>query len=76
MSFAVISENWKLVANRSMNYIELYDLESDPLEAVNVADKQEKEVRRLRTMLKEWRASLPDRPSGKVFSRLRDEGRP
>ena len=76
VSFAVMMENWKLVANRSVDYVELYDLESDPLEAVNVADKHEKEVRRLRTMLNEWRASLPDRPSGKVFSRLRDEGRP
>ena len=64
------------MANRSVNHVELYDLESDPLEVVNVADKHEKEVRRLRTMLEEWRSSLPDRPTGKVFSRLRDKGKP
>tara|TARA_B100000614_G_C14395373_1_gene431443 strand:+ start:61 stop:648 length:588 start_codon:yes stop_codon:yes gene_type:complete len=76
VSFAVISQNWKLVANQSVDYVELYDLESDPLEAVNVAKKHEKEVRRLRTMLEEWKASLPARPTGKVFSRLRDKGKP
>jgi hypothetical protein len=56
-----------------LEYVELFDLVKDPLEKKNVASKQVKVVSRLKTKLNDWLASLPEKPTGDVFSSLRDQ---
>jgi len=73
VSYVVVSEQWKLCLNRDLEYVELFDLVKDPLEKKNVASKQVKVVSRLKTKLNDWLASLPEKPTGDVFSSLRDQ---
>ena len=73
VSYVVVSGQWKLCLNRDFDYVELFDLVRDPLEKRNVASRQGKVVARLRTKLDDWLASLPKKPSGNVFSVLRDQ---
>jgi N-acetylgalactosamine-6-sulfatase len=72
VSYVVVSEQWKLCLNRDLEYVELFDLVKDPLEKKNVASKQAKVVSGLKTKLNDWLASLPGKPTGDVFSSLRD----
>jgi N-acetylgalactosamine-6-sulfatase len=68
----VVSQQWKLVANRDAGYVELYDLLADPLEKNDLKEKHPQAVKQLVNMLEEWKATLPAKPSGQVFSKLRD----
>ena len=70
-AWAVVHDHWKLVANKDVTYVELYDLERDPLEQANVASQLPAQVAALTTQLKTWQASLPARPKGPVFSATR-----
>jgi hypothetical protein len=49
------SRKQKLVTYRNIQYVELYDLVIDPL----------------KKMLKQWQSTLPAKPTGNVFSKLR-----
>jgi hypothetical protein len=69
----VVSEQWKLCLNRDLEYAELFDLVKDPLEKKNVVSKQEQVVAKLKTKLDVWLASLPQKPTGNVFSSLRKQ---
>lgn len=71
VSFAIVSEHWKMVTNKKGDYVELYDLINDPLEKVNLKDKNPNTVTQLKKMLSDWRNTLPKKPTGKVFSKLR-----
>jgi N-acetylgalactosamine-6-sulfatase len=73
VSYVVVSQQWKLCLNRDLEYAELFDLVKDPLEKKNVVDKQEQVVAKLKTMLDDWLASLPPKPTGNVFSSLRKQ---
>jgi N-acetylgalactosamine-6-sulfatase len=73
VSYVVVSQQWKLCLNRDLEYAELFDLVKDPLEKKNVAAKQEQVVAKLKTMLDDWLASLPPKPTGNVFSSLRKQ---
>ena len=73
VSYVVVSQQWKLCLNRDLEYAELFDLVKDPLEKKNVASKQEQVVAKLKTMLDDWLASLPPKPTGNVFSSLRKQ---
>nr|WP_197444147.1 hypothetical protein [Maioricimonas rarisocia] len=64
---------WKLVANRDVSHIELYDLRSDPLETTDVSDKQPAAVNELLAKLEAWQETLPKEPTGNVFSSEREE---
>jgi hypothetical protein len=59
------------VANQDLSYVELYDLEKDPLEKANLALRQPEQVKALTTQLQAWQASLPAQPTGPVFSATR-----
>jgi N-acetylgalactosamine-6-sulfatase len=72
VSYAVVSQQWKLVANRDAGYVELYDLLADPLEKNDLKEKHPQSVKQLVNMLEQWKATLPAKPSGQVFSKLRD----
>jgi N-acetylgalactosamine-6-sulfatase len=72
VSYAVVSQNWKLVANRDAGYVELYDLVTDPLEKNDLKEKHPKVVKELTKTLEQWQTTLPPKPTGNVFSNLRN----
>ncbi|MFM1556472.1 MAG: sulfatase-like hydrolase/transferase [Limisphaerales bacterium] len=72
VSYAVVSKNWKLVSNRDAKYVELYDLVADPLEKKDLKEKHPAKVTQLKKMLIQWQGTLPAKPTGNVFSNLRN----
>ena len=72
VSYAVVSQNWKLVTNRTAGYVELYDLVTDPLEKNDLKEKHPLQVIQLTKMLAQWQTTLPTKPTGNVFSKLRN----
>jgi arylsulfatase A-like enzyme len=73
LSYAIVHENWKLVANKDFSKCELYDLVADPLESKELSSTQPEVVEELKTLIVEWQKTLPATPSGPVFSALRAE---
>lgn len=74
VSYAIVHENWKLVANRDLNHVELFDLVKDPLEKVDLSEEQAAVVGALLDRIRRWQAELPSAPTGDVFSGLRSGG--
>jgi arylsulfatase A-like enzyme len=72
VAYAVVHEQWKLVLNKDHSHLELYDLVNDPLESTDLAEKNSETVNRLKTLLQNWLDSLPAKPTGNVFSSLRE----
>ena len=72
VSYAVVSKNWKLISNRDAKYVELYDLVADPLEKKDLKEKHPAKVTQLKKMLSQWQGTLPVKPTGNVFSNLRN----
>ena len=72
VSYAVVSKNWKLISNRDAKYVELYDLVDDPLEKKDLKEKYPAKVTQLKKMLAQWQGTLPAKPTGNVFSNLRN----
>lgn len=73
VSYAVVHKNWKLVTNVEESYFELYDILEDPLEKKDLKEKYPREVQSLRKLLDNWQSSLPEKPTGNVFSKERRE---
>jgi N-acetylgalactosamine-6-sulfatase len=73
VAYAVVHEQWKLVLNKDQSHAELFDLVRDPLEKKNISQEYPKIVVALQDMLGEWLTSLPVKPTGKVFSKLRGQ---
>lgn len=73
VSWAVVHENWKLVANHDLSHMELFDLSVDPLESHDVSSTSSTEVARLKKLIEQWQDGLPPRPTGNVFSAERSE---
>ena len=71
VSWAVMHGKWKLVANRGLSNVELFDIASDVAEANNLKSENPEVVKELLGKLKDWQTTLPARPTGKVFSNLR-----
>ncbi|MGJ8672714.1 sulfatase family protein [Rubritalea sp.] len=72
-SYVVVSEQWKLLTNKDQSYIELYDIVADPLEKNNLVKEDAATVEKLQKKLSVWIATLPEKPTGNVFSELRNE---
>jgi hypothetical protein len=53
--------------------MELYDISKDPYEKNNLLKKQATVATSLAAELKQWQSTLPERPSGNVFSELRNK---
>jgi len=68
VSYAVVHEHWKLLTNRDASYAELYDLAADPYEKTDLGEKEPEVVSRLVQQIDQWKKTLPDKPSGDVFS--------
>jgi len=73
VAYAVVHDQWKLAVNNDHSHAELFDLVQDPLERKNISQEYPKIVRALQDMLGEWLTSLPRKPTGKVFSKLRGQ---
>lgn len=57
---SMLSENWKLHgSHRRKGEVTLYDLSTDPGEAVNLTEKQPEVLKRLNEQLATWTATLP-----------------
>ncbi|MCA9062139.1 MAG: sulfatase-like hydrolase/transferase [Planctomycetaceae bacterium] len=74
--FVIVDRNWKLLTSTDQSHFELYDLNQDPLEKVDLSSSRPAIVAELLQKLNDWQASLPAHPSGDVFSQERDEHRP
>lgn len=73
VAYAVVHDQWKLAVNNDHSHAELFDLVQDPLERKNISQEYPKIVRALQDMLGKWLTSLPGKPTGKVFSKLRGQ---
>ena len=71
VSYAVVDDHWKLVANNDLSYVELYDLTTDPLEQTDLKDEQPEVVKQLLKKVSTWQATLPAKPTGDIFSAQR-----
>lgn len=73
VSWAVVHENWKLVANRDSSYSELYDITADPFEKSDLSEAKPDVAAALRQLIEEWKQTLPPSPTGDVFSEERSQ---
>ncbi len=72
VSWAVVHEQWKLLANRDLSHLELYDIVTDPFESNELSDSRPTELAELLNLLQQWQKELPDGPTGNVFSAERE----
>ncbi len=70
-AYAIVEANWKLVANHTGSHRVLFDLAADPLEQNDLAVAEPERTEALHAKLEAWKATLPERPTGDVFSELR-----
>jgi len=56
-----------------MSYSELYDIAADPYEKTNLTEQKPEMVRQLLHKINGWKATLPESPSGDVFSNERSQ---
>jgi len=68
VSYAIVDQNWKLVANRDANYMELYDISTDPYEKHDLKEEQPDVAKELLKKLAKWKESLPIEPDKRLFS--------
>lgn len=73
VSWAVVDQGWKLVANHNKEHVELYPYSKDPYERENLASIKPRIVKDLLSKLATWESQLPSTPSGNVFSELRQD---
>lgn len=71
VSYAVLDDHWKLVINKDSSYMELYDIVKDPYEKVDLKGANPETVAQLLGKLDRWKATLPAKPTGDVFSEER-----
>jgi N-acetylgalactosamine-6-sulfatase len=73
VSYAIVYQNWKLVTNQDSSYLELFDISADPYEKNDLKEKEPEVVKQLLGKLADWKTTLPDKPTGSVFSAERSE---
>ncbi|MCP4888461.1 MAG: sulfatase-like hydrolase/transferase [Planctomycetaceae bacterium] len=73
VSYAIVHNQWKLLANRDLSYCELYDLSNDPLEKSDLQESKPNIASQLKQKLSQWKATLPKGPTGAVFSAEREQ---
>lgn len=71
VGWAVVQDEWKMLMNKPMTYLELYRISDDVAESKNWADEKPEVVKQLKASLTAWQATLPAKPTGDVFSELR-----
>jgi N-acetylgalactosamine-6-sulfatase len=71
VTFAVVHEHWKLVANNDLSHLELYDIATDVSESHDLKTENPEIAKSLLQKISTWQATLPAKPTGEVFSELR-----
>ena len=74
VAWAIVHDRWKLAANRDLSHTELYAIDTDVSESTDVKAANPEAAGDLLAKLKAWQATLPEKPTGEVFSKLRDSG--
>jgi N-acetylgalactosamine-6-sulfatase len=72
VSFAVVDQTWKLVANEDLSYVELYDISNDAYEQTDLKNQNPETVAQLVKKIEDWQKTLPAKPEGDVFSAERN----
>jgi arylsulfatase A-like enzyme len=73
VSYAIVDDHWKLLTNRDATYFELYDIVGDPYEKNDLSKQQPTVVTQLLRKIESWKQTLPETPSGAVFSNQRSQ---
>jgi len=73
VTYAVVDQQWKLLVNRDASHVELYDIAGDALETKELSAGKPEVVKGLLAQLDAWKATLPEKPSGDVFSAERTQ---
>ncbi len=68
VSYAILDQPWKLVANRDSSHVELYDIMADPYEKKDLKNQNPEVVQQLLKKLAQWKKTLPVKPEGDIFS--------
>ncbi len=71
VAYAVAHKNWKLVSSQNGENIELHDIAADPFEKNDLSKTNPEVVAELLKLLENWKATLPAKPTGDVFSKER-----
>lgn len=71
VSWAVVHDRWKLVANRDLSHVELFEISEDVGENHNLGADHPDVATAMLARLKDWQKTLPASPHGPVFSELR-----
>ena len=72
VSWAMVSDRWKLVANKDLSHTELYDISADVFELVDQSSRFAEVTSSMLSQIRAWKEDLPAAPSGEVFSSLRE----
>ena len=72
VSWAVLEGEWKLVANKDLSHVELYRISEDVKEKEDLSGAESEIVANLLALLKNWQKTLPEKPTGNVFSSERE----
>ena len=73
VSYAVVDQTWKLLANKDSSYVELYAIGSDVFEEKDLKEQNAQVVEQLLAKLEAWKETLPVQPTGNVFSAERNK---
>ncbi len=73
VSYAIVDQNWKLVTNTDRSYVELYDIAADPYEEFDLSKSNPEAAKELVGKIEQWIATLPEKPTGDVFSSERNQ---
>ncbi|MEP3838622.1 MAG: sulfatase-like hydrolase/transferase [Algibacter sp.] len=71
VSYAIVDNHWKLVANKDLSYVELYNIAADVYEKTDLKDQNTNVTEHLKTQIIEWQKTLPVKPDEKLFSKER-----
>lgn len=71
VNYAVVDQQWKFLTTADARRSELYNIADDPFETKNLASDKPDIVRKINAKLVEWKATLPEKPAGDVFSKER-----
>ena len=73
VSYAIVDQQWKLLANQDLSYCELYDIATDPCEKTDLKADKPEVVRQLLGKITDWKTTLPAAPDSACFSAERVE---
>ena len=69
--YGVVHDQWKLLTSSDGSKSELYNIVGDPYEKTDLKAEHPEALASLSKLLADWKSSLPEKPSGNVFSKLR-----